>query len=832
MDSLHGILTAGAGGLPTGAWIAIVALLALIFGYNGAPFILWSIFILAAMFGFGAPIVAIAVVAVVLAIFIIPPIRRALVSGIVMKVLSGIMPSISDTERIALEAGTVGVEGELFSGRPNFKMLMDEPYPNMTPEEQAFLDGPVERLCAAIDDWEVWETRDIPQAAWDIIKKEKFLGMIIPKKYGGLEFSALAHSEVIKKLSTRSVPACISVMVPNSLGPAELLNHYGTDEQKQRLLPRLATGEEIPCFALTEPGAGSDAGSITSDGVLFKGEDGKLYIKLNWNKRWITLAAISTILGLAFRLRDPQNLLGKGEDVGITCALIPSKTPGVVIGQRHDPLGTPFYNCPTQGKDVVVSVDTIVGGIEGAGKGWRMLMECLAAGRGVSLPAQSTGGAALITRVVSAHASIRKQFGLPVGIMEGVEEPLARIGGFNYTLEAMRKYTVGALDKGIKPAVTTAMAKYNATEIGRKVINDGMDIMGGAGISLGPKNLLGHLYIATPIGITVEGANIMTRTLIIFGQGAMRAHPYAYKEVDSIGRKDLKTFDEAFWGHVGHVVRNLCRSVVLSITRGAFAGSPVSGTTAKYYRKLSWASASFAIMADIAMGSLGGTLKAKQMITGRFADILSWMYMGTSVLRRFEAEGRRKEDLPFVHYAMNHAFYEMQKAFDGIFANLSVPGLGWFFKFFVRKWSNLNALAGENNDQHVHKIASMILADTEQRIRHTEGVYVPKNTTEQLGMLEHTFKIVKQAEAVERKMRKAVKDKAIPKARGKALIESAEAKGIITKDEVKLLGQADLLRTEAIQVDSFSQDEYVNHKSHGNARKSSGHAGASASAIK
>lgn len=828
MEALHGILTEGAAGLPTGAWVGITLLLAVVFGYNGAPFILWTVFILAAMFGFGAPITAIIVVAAICAIFIIPPIRRALVSGIVMKVLSGIMPSISETEKVALEAGSVGAEGELFSGRPNFKKLMEEPYPNLTPEEKAFIDGPVERLCEVIDDWEVWEKRDIPQAAWDIIKKEKFLGMIIPKKYGGLEFSALAHSEVIKKLSTRSVPACISVMVPNSLGPAELLNHYGTEEQKQKLLPRLATGEEIPCFALTEPGAGSDAGSITSEGVLFKGTDGKLYVRLNWNKRWITLAAISTILGLAFRLRDPENLLGKGEDVGITCALIPSKTPGVVLGERHDPLGTPFYNCPTQGKDVVVSVDAIVGGPEGAGKGWRMLMECLAAGRGISLPAQSTGGTALITRVVSAHASIRKQFGLPIGIMEGIEEPLARIGGFNYTLEAMRKYTVGALDKGIKPAVTTAMAKYNATEIGRKAINDGMDIMGGAGISLGPKNTLGHLYIATPIGITVEGANIMTRTLIIFGQGAMRAHPFAYKEVDAIARKDVKAFDEAFWGHVGHVVRNLTRAVVLSITRGLFAGSPVSGSTARYYRKLSWASASFAIMADLAMASLGGSLKAKQMITGRFADILSWMYMGTAILRRYEAEGRRKEDLPFVHYAMNHAFYEIQKAFDGIFANLPVPGLGWFFKSFVRMWSNLNALAGENNDQHVHKIASMILADTDQRVRHTEGVFVPKNTVEQLGKLEHTFKIVKSAEAVEKRMRKAVKDKTLPKARGKALAESALAKGVITKEEIALLAQADVLRTEAIQVDSFTQEEYVGHESKGTI-KGTNHKGVPAS---
>lgn len=831
---LHGIFLQDAGGVPAGLWITGTVILAIVFGYTGAPFLLWTAFVLAALFGFGAPMGVLIAAAVILAIFNIPAIRRVVVSSFVMKILAGIMPQISETERTALEAGTVGVEGELFSGRPDFKKLMDEPYPNMTAEEQAFLDGPVERLCEVIDDWEVWETRDISPAAWEIIKKEKFLGMIIPKKYGGLEFSALAHSEVIKKLSSRSVPACISVMVPNSLGPAELLNHYGTEEQKQRLLPRLASGEEIPCFALTEPNAGSDAGSLTSDGVLFKGEDGKLYIRLNWNKRWITLAAISTILGLAFRLRDPQNLLGKGEDVGITCALIPSKTPGVVIGKRHDPLGTPFYNCPTQGKDVVVSVDTIVGGIEGAGKGWQMLMECLAAGRGVSLPAQSAGGSALITRVVSAHASIRKQFGMPIGMMEGVEEPLARIGGFNYTIEAMRKYTVGALDKGIKPAVTTAIAKLNATEIGRKVINDGMDVMGGAGISLGPKNLLGHLYIATPIGITVEGANIMTRTLIIFGQGAMRAHPFAYKEVDAIGRKDLVAFDAAFWGHVGHVVRNLTRAVVLSFSRGLFAGSPVSGSTARYYRKLSWASASFAIMADIAMGSLGGSLKSKQMITGRFADILSWMYMGTSVLRRFEAEGRRKEDLPFVHYAMNHAFYEIQKAFDGIFANLPVPGLGWFFKSFVRMWSNLNALAGENNDQHVHKIATMILADSEQRVRHTEGVFVPKNNIEQLGKLEETFKIVKRAEQIEKRMRQAVKAKTLPKVKGKALIEAAMAKGVVTKDEYNDLIRADEMRNDAIQVDSFTQEEFVGHKSKGTARiaASSGHAGTSASAIK
>lgn len=801
-------------------WLAVVgslvAILAL--GFTGAPLILWTIVGAAILYGFGAPVWLLAAYVVVLAVFNIAPLRQALVSSWVMKILAPIMPSISETERAALDAGVVWAEGELFSGKPDFKKLMNEPYPELTAEEKAFMDGPVERLCQVIDDWEVWESRDLPPAAWDIMKKEKFLGMIIPKEYGGLGFSALAHSAVIQKLSSRSVPACISVMVPNSLGPAELLVHYGTDEQKKHYLPRLATGEEIPCFALTEPTAGSDAGSLTSHGTLFKGDDGKLYIRLNWNKRWITLAAISTTLGLAFRLRDPNNFLGKGEDVGITCALIPSKTPGVVLGQRHDPLGTPFYNCPTQGKDVVVSIDAVVGGKDGCGKGWGMLMECLAAGRGVSLPAQSAGGAKLVTRVVSAHASIRKQFGIPIGKFEGVEEPIARIAGFNYLLEAMRRYTLGALDKGIKPPVITAMAKYNATELARRVINDGMDIMGGAGISLGPKNLLGHLYIATPIGITVEGANIMTRTLIIFGQGALRAHPYAYREVAAIEKKDLREFDRAFWGHIGHVVRNMSRAIVLSVSRGYLASSPVGGSTSRYYRKLAWASATFAIMADIAMGSLGGSLKFREKITGRFADILSWMYIGTAVLRRYEAEGRRKDDLPFVHFCLNHALNEIQKAFEGIFANIGVPGLGWFFAGPIRWWSNMNALAGDANDNHTHKIASMILAGGDLRIRHTEGIFVPKNTTEQLGLLEETFAVVKRAEDADRKIRTAIKSKQMPKIKGPEAAKVALEKNVITKTEFDDLVKADELRYKAIQVDDFSQEEYVGHKSHGSVR--------------
>lgn len=811
LNSVYGLFLRSA----TPLWIIGSIVLLLAIGFVGAPLIVWALAGAAILIGFGAPLWLLVAYAAVMLVFLITPIRRALISSMVMKILGPIMPSISETERTAIESGSVWAEAELFSGKPDFAKLMKESYPSLTEEERLFVDGPVNELCAVLDDWEVWESRELPQAAWDIIRRERFLGMIIPKEYGGLGFSALAHSEVIMKLATRCIPACITVMVPNSLGPAELLMHYGTDAQKKHLLPRLAAGDEIPAFALTEPGAGSDAGSILSNGTLFKGEDGQLYIRLNWNKRYITLAAIATLLGVAFKLNDPDNLLGKGTDLGITCALIPTSTPGVVIGRRHDPLTVPFYNCPTQGNNVVVPIDAVVGGVEGCGKGWRMLTESLAAGRGISLPAQSTGGAKLATRVISAYASVRKQFGLPIGKFEGIEEPVARIAGFNYILEAMRRYTLGAIDKGIKPAVVTAMAKYNATEIGRKIVNDAMDVAGGSGISRGPRNLLAHFHIATPIGITVEGANILTRTLIIFGQGALRAHPFALAEVNAIAARDLRSFDRAFWGHIGHVVRNLSRAIVLSLTRGALAGSPVGGATARYYRKLGWASATFAIMSDIAMGALGGSLKLKEKLTGRYADVLSWMFIGTAILRRYEADGRPKEDLPFVHFAMNHSLYEIQKAFDGIFGNLPVPGLSWFFAGPLRMWSNLNALAGEANDKHTHKIASLILTDSEQRLRHTEGIYMPPNEVEQLGLLEDAFRIVKQAEKIDRAVRDAVKAKSIPKAKGRALYDSALAKGIITGDEHAVLLRSEEVRAAAIQVDDFSQEEYLAHSARG-----------------
>jgi acyl-CoA dehydrogenase len=785
------------------------AVIFLALGFNGAPFWLWGAFSLAVSIGFGWPIWLITTLFVVVLIGVIKPLRTILLSSPIMIALEKLqfLPKISETERVAIEAGQVWADGELFSGKPNFKKLMDQPYPKLTTEEQAFMDGPLKKLCNMVDDWKMWQDRKIPTEAWDFIRKEKFLGMIIPKEYGGLQFSAYAHSEVIRTLATRSLAATIYVMVPNSLGPAELLIHYGTDKQKKDLLPKLANGTEIPCFALTEPTAGSDAGSITSEGILFK-KDGQLMVRLTWNKRWITLASISTTLGLAFKLKDPENLLGKGADLGITCALIPSKTPGVVLGKRHDPLGSPFYNCPTEGHNVEVSVDTIVGGIEGAGRGWQMLMDCLAAGRGISFPAQSVGGVQLTTRVVSAHALVRQQFGVSIGRFEGVQESMSKVAGYGYLLDALRMYTLSALDQGIKPSVITAIAKYHSTELARIILNHGMDIMGGAGISLGPKNLIGHNYMSAPIAITVEGANILTRTLMIFGQGALRAHPYAFKEVQALEAKDAKAFDFAFWGHIGHIVRNMFRSVVLSFTRGWFIIPARGGSVASYYRKLSWISASFAIMSDIAMGALGGKLKFKESITGRYADILSYMYIGTAILKRFDAEGAKKADLPLVHFNMAFILGEIQRAFDGIFANLEVPGLTWFFKYVIRSWSKFNSLGGDVCDAHVAKIANMVIDDMGQRDHLTKGLFYPSNPEEQLNKLDRAVIALKKAEAAEKKLRKAVKAKKLAKKPLPILIADGLKAGVISAEEEKQLQEWNKIRLDVIQVDSFTEEEY------------------------
>lgn len=787
--------------------VPVIGFLAL--GYLGAQLIVWTAFIAAMLFLLGASPVVCLVVGVPLLIFNLVPVRRALITKPLVSALKkmNVLPAISETEMIALKAGSTWVEQELFAGKPDFAKIAKEPYKKISGEELEFLNGPVDELCKMSPDWEVYKNGDLSAETWAFIKKHKFFGLGIPKEYGGLGFSALANSEIVSKISTRSGPLAVTIMVPNSLGPAELLHHYGTQEQKDHYLPRLADGREIPCFALTEPNAGSDAGSMTSNGVVVKGEDGKLYVKLNWNKRYITLAAISTLIGLAIKLHDPDNLLGKGEDLGITCILVPSSSKGVILGKRHNPMGVPFYNCPTIGEDVVVSVDQIIGGPEGAGQGWKMLMECLGIGRSISLPAQAAGGAKVATRAVGAYSAIRKQFGLEIGKFEGIEEPMARIGGLTYLVEASRIFGVGAVDKGLKPAVSSAIAKYNTTELARIMINDAMDILGGAAISRGPRNILANMYVAAPIGITVEGANILTRTLIIFGQGAIRCHPYAFSELTALMEGDATKFDKYFFKHIGFALRNTCRSLLLSLTRGHLARVP-GGPMKKYYRKLAWSSATFAFMADLALGSYGGGLKMKEKLSGRYADVLSWMYLITATLHRFEAEGRRKDHEVFVTYACEYGFAKIQEAFDGIFANIEIPLLTKLFRGPVLVWHRLNGLGRMPSDEVTAKIAHDMMVPGELRDSLTWGVYLSGDKEDNLGRYEHTLTLVTEAAAIYKKIYKAVKAKKLPKGKPHLLVDQALEAGVITADEAKLAKDAEEARNDAVQVDSFDVENF------------------------
>lgn len=797
----------------TSPLVTTLGLLAL-FGtlaFNGARLWLWSMLTLATGWMWGLDLWFWVSVPPLVLLLNLSGLRRALVTRHVLALIKKhqLLPAISQTEATAIEAGNVWIDRELFSGKPNLRRLVTEPYPDLTDEEQAFLDGPVSEVCRMTRDWDVHQQRDLPPEVWQYLKDHRFFGMIIPKEHGGLGFSALAHGAVIQKLSSRTMPLAITVMVPNSLGPAELLMHFGTEAQRQHYLPRLARGEEMPCFALTEPGAGSDAGSLTSRGEVFRGDDGELYLRLNWEKRYITLAAVSTVLGLAFQLHDPEELLGRGKHLGITCALIPTTNHGVDVSRRHDPLGIPFYNCPTTGVDVIVPLDAIIGGVEGAGHGWKMLMECLAAGRGISLPGTSTGGAQFVARVAGAYAAVRKQFGLSIGRFEGIEEPLARIGGYTYLMDAARRYTCGALDSGNKPPVITAIAKLRFTELYREVINDGMDILGGAAISRGPRNLLSGGYVGTPISITVEGANILTRTMIIFGQGAIRCHPFAFDEIDAAAKGDLATFDRSLFGHIGHVLRNNCRAVLLSLTRGYLTIPPTSGPTAKYFRKLNWASASFAAMADLAMGSLGGDLKRKEKITGRFADIFSWMYLVAAVLRRFEAEGRRPEDRPFMEWAASHGFQKIHEAFQGLNANLDVPVIGMLLRGPIALWGRLNPIGSAPSDQLGGRIARALQEPGQLRDRLTAGIHIPTGSGEHLATLENALLLHHRADQVVSKIKDAVRARKLPKDRPERLIPAAVEARVITHQEAELLNTAEDARLDAISVDSFTLQEYL-----------------------
>ena len=757
-------------------------------------------------------ILTIAIITAIALALTIPKLRRWLITDRLFRLIKSknLLPKISDTEKAAIEAGNVWVEGEFFSGKPNFKRILSEPYPSLTPEQQAFLDGPVEEICTLATDWEIFQRKDLPPNVWDTLKKSRIFGMMIPKEYGGLGFSNTAYSAIMTKLASRSFTHTATVGVTNSLGPAKLLLHYGTEAQKKHYLPRLASGEDIPCFALTEPLAGSDAASLTSSGVVFE-RGGELFLRLNWQKRYTTLGAIATLIGLAVRLKDPDHLLGANEDVGITCVLVPADTPGVEVGRRHDPMGVPFYNSPMEGKDVVLPASQIIGGVNQAGNGWTMLMQTLAAGRGVSFPATCTGVAQLTTRVTGAYSTIRHQFGLPIGRFEGVEEPLARIAGLTYVMEAGRRYTCGAVDKGEQPAVVSAIAKYQFTELSRKIITDGMDVLGGAGICRGPRNLLANIYTATPIPITVEGANILTRALIIFGQGAIRCHPYVYDEILALTADDLVKFDRLLWAHIGFTVRNTMRALALGLTRGRLVPVSYSGPMVRYGQKIAWASAWFALLTDYAMVTYGGSLKRHENITGRFADILSWLYLASATIKRFEAEGQPEADVAFAQWGLDWAIAQVHQGFEGLLENLSFSGPLSVIGALLRASLRLSPLGAEPKDALSQQIAQQ-MQQPDARETLTSGIYIPQDPQQALGRLERAYRLTQQAQPVFKQLKAAVKSGQLPaelmKQSTEALIEAGLRSGLIDGEQSDLAYAAQQARLDAIQVDSFTLEEY------------------------
>ena len=792
------------------AGLVLLAIVLLFFGRGRAAWALPLVLAVALLGALAVPspwvLGAAAGVALLLLLFAFPPIRRQVVTRAIFPLLRAAFPKVSETERAALESGTVWWDAELFSGRPRWPKLLGFEVQGLSPKEQAFLDGPVEELCRRLDDWKLSQKRDLPPEIWAFLKEKRFFGLIIPPEFGGLGFSARAHSDVIVKVASRSVATAVVVMVPNSLGPAELLLHYGTDAQKRHYLPRLATGAEIPCFALTGPEAGSDAAATQSVGIICRGTfEGKevLGMRLSWNKRYITLAPVATLIGLAFRLRDPDHLLGETEDLGITCALIPAHLPGVEIGLRHDPMGIAFPNGPTSARDVFVPLDFIIGGRARAGGGWQMLMESLAAGRAISLPSLAVAGAQLAARVCGAYATVREQFDNPIGRFEGIEEPLARIGGLTYLMDAARRLTLGAVDSGQKPAVISAIVKAYLTESMRAIAIDAMDIRAGAAICRGPRNILARFYTAAPIAITVEGANILTRSMIIYGQGAIRCHPFVQAELTAAAKGDLTGLDRAFFGHVNHVMTNATRAFLLGLFGARLAQAPVSGPLAGYFRAFSRLSAAFALVSDTAMGLLGGRLKRKEKLSGRLADALAWMYLGTAALKR--GHETDLQDLPFVRWSAEHAIYRIQVALDEILAHLPLWPVRWLLRRLIFPWG---LPYRPPSDRLGAAVARDLLEDREARIRLTTGIFVPPHDEPGLGHLEAALARAVPALAVEKKVRDAVRAGRLDRAPGDALLDAALAAGVITPEERQAVTLADEIRNEVIQVDAFSPQAY------------------------
>ncbi|ENM5764493.1 acyl-CoA dehydrogenase FadE [Vibrio mimicus] len=749
------------------------------------------------------------------AVLCVPSIRQSLISGKALAVFKKVLPAMSQTEKEALEAGTVWWEAELFKGKPDWKKLHTIPAPKLSAEEQAFLDGPVNEVCAMVNDYQVThELADLPPEIWTFLKEKKFFAMIIKKQYGGLEFSAYAQSLVLQKLTGVSSVLSSTVGVPNSLGPGELLQHYGTEEQKNHYLPRLAEGKEIPCFALTSPEAGSDAGSIPDFGVVCKGQwEGKevLGIRLTWNKRYITLAPVATVLGLAFKLRDPEGLLGEKEDLGITCALIPTHLKGVEIGNRHFPLNVPFQNGPTRAKDLFVPLDFIIGGPKMAGQGWRMLVECLSVGRGITLPSNSTGGIKSAGLATGAYARIRRQFKQPIGQMEGIEEPLARLAGNAYVMDAASNLTVAGIDLGEKPSVISAIVKYHCTHRGQRSIIDAMDIVGGKGICLGPANFLARGYQGAPIAITVEGANILTRSMIIFGQGAIRCHPYVLKEMEaaySPNSDAVEKFDMALAGHVGFVLSNLVRSLWLGLTDGYGSQAPTRDATKRYYQQLNRYSANLALLADVSMAVLGGSLKRKERLSARLGDILSQLYLSSATLKRFENDGRPVEDLPLVHWGLQDSLRQTEIAIDEFLVNFPNRFIGRALRLIIMPFGRVRKAPSDKLDS---KLAEILQTPSATRSRIGRNQYLTPSDHNPAGKVEQALTVILQAEPLFDKVCKALNQRRPFTGLDEVAKLGLEAK-VLTIQEAALLSEAEAHRLYTINVDDFAPQELAAKK--------------------
>lgn len=755
--------------------------------------------------------------ALLLGLLSVPALRRALVVSPAYSIVRKVLPPVSETEQAALDAGTVGFDAELFGGRPDWSKLRAVPAIQLTDEERAFLDGPTEELCRMLEDWQIrHNNREVPEHVWDFVKKHGFLGMLISKEHGGLGFSAQAQSLILGKVASRSPDAVTIVMVPNSLGPGELIEKYGTDHQKEYYLPRLANGEEIPCFSLTGPSSGSDAASMRDIGTVTRGQhngEEVLGIRVTWDKRYITLGPNATLVGLAFYLRDPDNLLGKGKDVGITVALIPADHPGVNIGRRHLPCGAAFPNGPNWGKDVFIPMEFLVGGQQRAGQGWRMLMECLAAGRAISLPASSAAAAKAMLRFSTAYGRVRKQFGLPVARMQGVEEPIARMAETAYVNEAARAVTSSMVSRGDKPAVISALMKYQTTERMRQSVNDAMDLHGGRGICDGPTNYLQAAYQMVPVGITVEGANILTRTLITFAQGALRSHPYLYDEIRAAQTADrnagLVAFERAFLSHISFAVSNVAGALFHNVTGGIFMHVPKdAGANAEWYRQLGRASRNFALVADMAVGLLGGGLKVKQKITGRLADALSELYLLSCVLKRFEDDGRPDADKKIVALAMMNGLDRFQSALAGAIDNFPVLpariAMRWLVYPFGRHYKPAPDRLG-------HLVARAVTEPGQFRDNLTREIFVTKDPADPTGVLEVAMEAAVAAEEAEKKIDRAVRKGEIDRFHTVDWIAAAAEKGIVTEAEAERVRRAEDLRETVIAVDHFDPEEVRPH---------------------